>query len=103
MMAGHHHLESEHLFPLLRRHHLRSTDVGFLDAYDRDHLEIRRLVDRLDTDPAIAPALLDLFDPHVRDEELGLAPERLCTIVTAAQLVEIGREIDAARDALLRR
>src|SRR5262245_42087584 len=101
MMSGHHHLESEVLFPALRRA-MRSSDVGFLDAFDREHRAIHALVERLAAAPladisAVAAELLARFVSHTQEEELGIGPMRLPAIVTAAELEVVLREVEARR------
>jgi hypothetical protein len=108
-LLAHHHAESTFLFPALRRSGiLRSTDVSFLEGLDREHHALHEICERL-VGEARAPhprgrELLVLskeiamaFGLHIRGEEKGLAPERLCTMITAEGLAELGRELEADR------
>lgn len=110
-LLGHHHAESTVLFPGLRRlGRLRSSDVAFLDAREREHHDLHALTERL-LEAAAAPhpsaasiselarALLESFVPHVKEEEAGLSPDRLATMIDEAGLAEIGRELEALRAA----
>lgn len=111
-VLGHHDMESSVLFPGLRRFgRLRSTDVAFLDARDRDHQELHHLCESLlattsalhphsATLAAQAKDLISIFEPHIREEELGLAPARLREMIDEAGLTEIHRELDAKRAAV---
>ncbi|WP_394827939.1 hemerythrin domain-containing protein [Pendulispora albinea] len=108
-MLWHHQAESTGLFPFLRRAgRLRSTDVSFLDACDREHDALHALCQRLlakgeapHLDPkgvfALASELGAQFELHAREEEMGLAPPRLRTMVTYEELVAFGREMEAKR------
>lgn len=108
-LLGHHHMESTILFPHLRRHgRLRSTDVGFLDARDREHHDIHALCEALNTTcGALHPHsatiakqagdLMSLLVPHTREEEQGLAPERLRLMIDEEGLAELQRELEVAR------
>ncbi|MCP3141375.1 hemerythrin domain-containing protein [Pyxidicoccus xibeiensis] len=104
-LLGHHHRESEGLFPGLRRYgRLRSADVAFLDARDTEHRALHGLCVRL-LDSARAPhpkvselvllggQLADAMRPHFADEEAGLAPERLRLMIAPDALVELGRTL----------
>jgi hypothetical protein len=114
-LLGHHEMESRALFPGLREHgRLRSTDLAFLDHRDREHQEIHKLCDALlTTANALHPhsatlardarELLDIFEPHTREEEEGLAPDRLRTMIDPAGLAALGRALEAAREAALAR
>jgi hypothetical protein len=105
-LLGHHAAESSVLFPGLRRHgRLRSSDVAFLDACDRQHEELHALCARLLEDAGaphphvgevrtVARATLALFSAHIVEEEAGLMPERLRTMISVAGLEEIGRELE---------
>ena len=108
-LLGHHHAESAVLFPGLRRlGRLRSADVAFLDACDREHRALHDLCERLlgaagAPHPA-APAIISLagevatlLSAHVAEEEAGLAPERLRAMIDLAGLEEIGRELEEIR------
>jgi hypothetical protein len=108
-LLGHHHLESEHLFPALRRAgKLRSADVAFLDARDAEHRAVHGLCERLrECADAAAPSAKELravateidtlFRPHIVEEERGLAPERMRTMLDLAELEALGRELEALR------
>jgi hypothetical protein len=107
-LLAHHTIEDRVLFPMLRRAgRLRSTDVAALDSFDRAHHELHGLADRLTTvtSPAglasLARDTLAVLTAHVTEEETGLAPDRLRTMVNEAELVEIGREADRVREELL--
>ena len=113
-LAGHHAMESDVLFPGLRRHgKLRSTDVAFLDAFDREHHELHLLCDRLlaaanaphPTVIAIVSLARDIatrLAVHTKEEEDRLTPERLREMITVDGFLEVGREIDAARERATR-
>lgn len=104
-LVGHHDVESAVLFPSLRRlGRLRSSDAAFLDACDRDHRELHALCDRLIASAGAAhPVALEIaklaaetrtaLAAHVREEEAGLAPERLRTMISVAGLEEMAREL----------
>lgn len=108
-LLGHHDMESRVLFAGLRKHgQLRSTDCAFLDARDRDHHDIHRLCEGLiATCSALHPHsatiasqardLMAILDPHTREEEVGLAPERLREMIDPTGLAALLRDIDAAR------
>lgn len=108
-MQGHHGMEEHALFPGLRRHgKLRSTDVAFLDGCERGHRAIFVLCDRLLEETKsphprateivlVARELHGAFVKHIAEEEVGLAPERLRTLVDEAGLAAIGREVDEYR------
>lgn len=105
-LLGHHHVESSILFPGLRRHgHLRSTDVAFLDAREKEHRDLHSLAERLPTQTdekeiaKIASEILLQLTPHVAEEERGLAPENLRLMISEAGLREIGREVEEMRRA----
>src|SRR5688572_22239093 len=80
-LMGHHHMESTFLFAGLRRHgRLRSADVGFLDARDKEHHDIHSLCESLmSTCGALHPhsatiarearELMEILLPHTREEE----------------------------------
>lgn len=107
-LLAHHTIEDRALFPSLRRAgRLRSTDIASLDACDRAHHDLHTLCDRLITVTApaalasLARDTLALLTAHVAEEEAALAPDRLRTMVTEAELIEIGREADRIRDELV--
>lgn len=114
-LLGHHHMESTILFPHLRRHgRLRSTEVSFLDARDREHHDIHALCEALvATCDALHPHsatiakqsgdLMALLGPHTREEEQGLEPERLRLLIDDRGLAELQAELDAARVAAVAR
>lgn len=108
-MHGHHMMEETVLFPGFRRlGKLRSTDAAFLDGCERDHQAIHAICTRF-LDEAAAPhpraseisllarELHGAFVAHIREEEAGLAPERLRTMIDEAGLAAIGRELEEAR------
>jgi len=110
MLLAHHTLEDTILFPGLRRaSRLKSTDVAFLASCDRAHKDLHRLCDDLlaATSAAVVTGLtrdtLALLTSHVAEEEAGLAPDRLRTMVTIEELVEIGQSAERMRDELLAR
>lgn len=108
-LHGHHAVEDQILFPGLRRSgRLRSTDVAFLDACDRQHREVHAIGERLaaaarEAHPraeairALVVELDGVLSEHLRDEEAGLAPERLREMIDRAGLDAIGHELDAMR------
>ncbi len=108
-LLGHHDAEGQVLFPGLRRlGRLKSADVAFLDARDREHHELHALCERLlggagaphpDAGElvTVARAILERFEPHVAEEEAGLSPERLAAMIDAEGLAAIGRELEARR------
>jgi hypothetical protein len=114
-LLGHHEMESTTLFPGLRKHgRLRSTDVAFLDARDRDHEALHHLCEALiATTSALHPHaatlaaqardLVAILEPHTREEELGLAPARLREMIDERGLIELGRDLEAKRAAVLAR
>jgi hypothetical protein len=105
-LLAHHTIESEALFPVLRREgRLRSADVGFLDPLDRAHHELHGLCTRmLDAGPgsagSLARAILELLIDHVAEEETGLAPDRMRLLITPAGFDEVQREGDKLRERL---
>jgi hypothetical protein len=113
-LLGHHDAESRVLFPGLRRlGQLRSTDVAFLDACDRDHRMLHELCERLagaasaphpsSSDVStIAREIAASFRMHIVEEEAGLAPDQLRTMITLEGLSEIGRELESLRRGLPR-
>jgi hypothetical protein len=99
----HHHTEATVFFPYLRRAH---ADVAFLDPLDIEHRDLAALCERIARAPyedigPIARDLVPLLDTHTADEEIGLAPERLRTLISAAGLVEVARETETLRLAVL--
>jgi hypothetical protein len=105
-LLAHHTIESEALFPVLRREgRLRSADVAFLDPLDRAHHELHGLCTRmLDAGPgsagSLARATLELLLDHVAEEEVGLAPDRMRLLITPDVFDEIQRAGDALRERL---
>lgn len=105
-LLAHHTLESEVLFPIVRREgRLRSADVAFLDPLDRAHHELHGLCTRmLDAGAAsagsLARAILELLLDHVAEEEAGLAPDRMRLVISPDGLAEVQREGDALRERL---
>ena len=112
-LLAHHNMESHGLFPGLRRYgRLRSADVAFLDGCDRDHHELHTLCEQLLATAAaphptaialtgLARDTLALLQSHTREEEVGLAPDRLRLMIDEVGLVELGRELEAMRARLL--
>lgn len=108
-LLAHHHMESDGLFPGLRRHgHLRSADLAFLDGCDREHAALHTLCDQLiaaataphpsaATIKSLARDTLAVLTPHTREEEAGLAPDRLRQMIELPALTELGHELDAMR------
>lgn len=105
-LLAHHTLESEVLFPILRREgKLRSADVAFLDPFDRAHHELHGLCERLlDAGPgsagSLARAIREVLLEHTAEEEAGLTAERMRTLISVAGLDEVQREGDALRERL---
>jgi hypothetical protein len=105
-LLAHHTLESEVLFPILRREgRLRSADVGFLDPFDRAHHELHALCTRmLEAGPAsagsLARATLELLIDHVAEEEAAMTPPRMRELISPAGLDEVQREGDKLRERL---
>ncbi len=111
-LLGHHEMESSVLFPGLRRYgRLRSTDVAFLDARDRDHETLHHLCESLlATTSALHPHaatlaaqardIIALLEPHTREEEAGLAPARLREMIDERGLAELNRDLEAKRVAV---
>ena len=105
-LLAHHTLESEILFPILRREgRLRSADVSFLDPYERAHHELHGLCERLlDAGPAsvgsLARTIREVLLDHVAEEEVGLAADRMRCLISVAGLDEVQREGDAMRERL---
>jgi hypothetical protein len=105
-LLAHHSLESEVLFPILRREgRLRSADVSFLDPFDRAHHELHSLCVRLlDAGPgsagSLARAIKEVLLDHVAEEEVGLAPDRMRCLIGAHVFDEVQRESDRLREKL---
>jgi hypothetical protein len=105
-LLAHHTIESEALFPVLRREgRLRSADVAFLDPLDRAHHELHGLCTRmLDAGPgsagSLARATLELLIDHVAEEEAGLAPDRMRLLMSPAGFDEVQRVGEALRERL---
>jgi hypothetical protein len=103
-LLGHHEAESTVLFPILRRAgKLRSTDIAVLDRCDREHHVIHSLCERLIASGSAAhPSaseiatlsreLLAAFTAHIGEEEKGLAPDRLRTMMDVDDLAVLARE-----------
>ncbi len=91
LLLGHHDKEERALFPLLRAHgRLRSTDVAFLDARAREHVEVHRACDALIAEPRrvsqVAAELRAILVPHLEAEEAVLTPEHLARMIDAEAL-----------------
>jgi hypothetical protein len=105
-LIAHHTLESEVLFPILRREgRLRSIDVAFLDPFDRAHHELHELCERLlgagaSSAGSIARTIREILLEHVAEEEAGLVPERMRELVSTSGLEEVQREGDRMRQRL---
>jgi hypothetical protein len=105
-LLAHHTLESEVLFPILRREgRRRSADVAFLDPLDRAHHELHALCTRMldagaGSAGSLARAVLELLIDHVAEEEIGLAPDRMRQLIAPGVFDEIQREGDALRERL---
>ena len=111
-LIEHHEIESTGQFPGLRRHgQLRSTDIAFLDGCDRDHHALHALCEHLiaatraphptaSTIVSLARDTLALLTPHTRDEEDGLAPDRMRLMIGVPALTQLGHELDALRTRL---
>lgn len=114
-LLGHHDMESNVLFTGLRRHgKLRSTDIAFLDCREREHHDIHRLCEELlgtcsalhphsATVAAQARDVMAILGPHTREEEVGLAPERMRTMIDERSFATLLRELEAARERALER
>jgi hypothetical protein len=113
-LLAHHALEDAALFPVLRRcGRLRSADAAFLDACDRAHRELHAVCERMvasATAPhpsgqeiaSLARETSKTLAAHVLEEEAGLAPERMRAMLSPEGLVELHREVESARGALIR-
>ena len=105
-LLAHHTIESEVLFPILRREgRLRSADVSFLDPFDRAHHELHGLCERLlEAGPgsagSLARAIKEVLLDHVAEEEVGLAPERMRCLIGVHVFDEVQREGDRLRERL---
>lgn len=109
-LLAHHDAESHVLFPGIRRAgRLRTTHVSFLDARDREHVELHTLCEHLLAATSttaiieLAHETVQLLRAHVREEELGLAPERTREMLTPDEFAAIGREIEAFREQRIAR
>ena len=106
-LLAHHTMESEILFPALRRAgRLRSVDCAFIDPLDRAHHELHGMAERLlaagpSSTGSLAKAIHEMLLDHVAEEEAGLAPERMRLLVTAEDLSQIQRDADALRDRMI--
>jgi hypothetical protein len=96
-VLAHHTIESEALFPVLRREgRLRSADVAFLDPLDRAHHELHVLCTRMldagaGSAGSLARATLEQMIDHVAEEETGLAPDRLRLLISPTGFDEVQR------------
>ena len=106
-LLAHHTIESEILFPALRRAgRLRSVDCAFLDPLDRAHHELHAMAERLlaagpSSTGSLAKAILEMLLDHVAEEEVGLAPERMRALLTLDDLAQMQRDGDAMRDRMI--
>lgn len=106
-LLAHHAMESEILFPALRRAgRLRSIDCAFLDPLDRAHHELHGMAERLldagaGSSGSLAKAILEMLLDHVAEEEAGLAPERMRLLLTVDDMAQIQRDADAMRDRMI--
>lgn len=106
-LLAHHAMESEILFPALRRlGRLRSVDCSFLDPLDRAHHELHAMAERLlaagpSSTGSLAKATLEMLLDHVAEEEAGLAPDRMRLYVTLDDMAQIQRDADAMRDRMI--
>lgn len=108
-LLWHHHAESSILFARLRAEgRMRSSDVAFLDACDRDHRALEQYFSRLlgaadaphvQRSQILSPAadLVPLLARHFEEEEAGLAPARLRSMIASEGLLAITRETEARR------
>jgi hypothetical protein len=108
-LLAHHDAEAEVLFPFLRkRTRLTSADVGFLDAREREHRVVHDLCERLLAEAGapqprtteiavVARAIVEALTPHFVEEERGLTPERLRTMLTPDEVTELVREQETFR------
>ncbi|MEA2747203.1 MAG: hypothetical protein QOI41_1346 [Myxococcales bacterium] len=100
-LLGHHDAESLVLFPALRKSGiLRSSDVGFLEGLDREHVALHEIADRLVAETrsphprafemiTLAKEIATAFGLHTPGEEKGLAPERLRTMISPDDLADL--------------
>jgi hypothetical protein len=111
-LLNHHKAEDVFLFPAFRAAgRLKTSDVGFLAARDREHVEIHRLclelrdvgkrlrreegagaawrasVTRLISDLAAASS------PHFAEEEAVLTPAHVATMISGRDLVAVYRDM----------
>lgn len=106
-LLAHHAMESEILFPALRRlGRLRGVDCAFLDPLDRAHHELHAMAERLlaagpSSTGSLAKASLEMLLDHVAEEEAGLAPDRMRVYVTLDDMAQIQRDADAMRDRMI--
>ncbi len=106
-LLAHHAMESEILFPALRRAgRRRSVDCAFIDPLDRAHHELHAMAERLlragtSSAGSLAKAILEMLLDHVAEEEAGLAPERMRMLVSLDDMAQIQRDADAMRDRML--
>jgi hypothetical protein len=107
-LLAHHTMESEILFPALRRAgRRRSVDCAFIDPLDRAHHELHGMAERLlqagpSSAGSLAKATLEMLLDHVAEEEVGLAPDRMKLLVTLDDMAQIQRDADAMRDRMLK-
>jgi len=108
-LLDHHRSEDAFLFPAFRKAgRLRSSDVAFLDARDREHVTIHRLCLAIRDagtrgDPASKPGrgtlaslvaeLSTVSAPHFATEEHTLVPAHLAEIITSQELGRVYRDM----------
>ena len=106
-LLAHHTIESEILFPVLRRAgRMRSVDCAFLDPLDRAHHELHGMAERLlqagpSSTGSLAKAILEMLIDHVAEEEVGLSAERMRQLVSLDDLAQMQRDGDALREQMI--
>lgn len=106
-LLAHHTIESEILFPALRRAcRGRSIDCAFLDPLDRAHHELHGMAERLlqagpSSTGSLARAILEMLLDHVAEEERGLAADRMRLMLSLDDLAQIQRDGEALRDRMI--
>jgi hypothetical protein len=111
-LLNHHKSEDSFFFPAFRSAgRLRSSDIAFLDARDREHHDVHRLCLELrqvallhqrESTPTrtwratverAARELAELSRPHFAIEEATLTPTHLETLITQRELVAVYRDM----------